>query len=120
MYVMITTRAGFEMESFESHQDSKTYRFEYDQNTTSPSMAVVAALSEVLETDPTALEPLHNSVDVDALDTVLRVRNTPTGDVRVTLTYEGYAITIHSYGVITVAPPEYVGTDDPNQEAEHR
>lgn len=108
---MASTRAGFELGSVTNQPGSEAYRFEYDQETTPASMAVVAALSEAMDVDPIELEPLHASVDTDALDALVRVRGTMNGDVHVTFTHEGRVITVYSYGVIAVTPPEHERTD---------
>ena len=102
---MMATQAGIELESFEFQQDSETYRAEYDQETTSASMAVVASLSEAMDSEPTELEPLYASVDTGALDDLVRVSGTGNGNISVTFTVEKYAITVSSYGVVTIAPP---------------
>lgn len=112
---MIATEAGFELDSVQYHPNSETYRFEYDQNTTPPGMAVVAALSEVTDTDPTALEPIHASVDTDALHTLVEDRDGANGDVQVTWTHEEYTVTVHSYGVVAVAPSGEGRTIDPSE-----
>lgn len=54
---MIETQAGIELESMEFHRDSKTYRVQYDQNTISPSMAVVASVTNVSGGNPLELAP---------------------------------------------------------------
>lgn len=118
MLVMITMQAGIELESAEYHQSSETYRYEYDRKRTPVSMAVVAALSDVMDRDPAALEPLHGYVDTDALQALLDVRASTNGDVHVTWTYDEYAVTVHSYGVVTVAPREQTG--DRTEDDGHR
>lgn len=118
---MTSTRAGFELESVTYQQDSETYRFEYDQDTTPASMAVVTALADVVDASPTEREPLHDTVDTDALDAVVRVRHPTNGDVHVTFSFEGYAITVHSYGIVEVVPLQvHERSGDPNTEATHR
>ena len=67
-------------------------------------MAVIATLSEVMDTDPCELDPLCSSVDTDALDGVLRVRGGSVGDTHVTFTHEGHRIIAHSYGVVAITP----------------
>lgn len=118
---MPSTQAGFELGSVTYQQDSETYRFEYDQDKTPASMAVVTALSDVVDTDPTELDPLHDTVDTDALDAVVGVRHPANGDVHVTFPFEGYAITVHSYGIVEVVPLQpHERNGDPNTEATHR
>lgn len=116
---MIATETGFALESMTDHPDSKSVRFEFDQDTTPASMAVVAALSEVMGTNSKALEPLQATVDADALDALVRNRHTATGDVHVTLTHGEYVVTVHSYGMVAVTPLGYDQADDRNEGGLH-
>lgn len=63
----------------------------------SPSMAVIAAVAEARECEPTELAPIYNVVDADALD-ALGSRQ-PPGEQRVNISfaYEGYSIDVQ-YG----------------------
>ena len=116
---MSTTQTGVWLESVEYHRESETYRAQYDQDTTSPSMAVIASLSDVMDRDPTELEPLHASVDTGALNALLRVRDTTDGDISVTVTVAKYAITVYSDGVVAIDPPGHDQADDLNERAPH-
>lgn len=113
---MTASLASAELESLEYHQDSATYRAEYDPNSTSTSMAVVASLSEVAGVDPIELDPLGASVDIDALNGLVDVRGRKNGDCSVAFTVEGYEITVYSYGLVTIAPSEH----DLNEGVPHR
>lgn len=64
---MITTQAGAELESFEHHRESDTYRSRSYRETTSPNMAVIASLSAVRDSGPTEPDLLYAFVDTDAL-----------------------------------------------------
>ncbi|MEF8786171.1 MAG: HalOD1 output domain-containing protein [Haloarculaceae archaeon] len=105
---MTSTSSVFELGSKTYHKDTATHRFEYDQDETPPSMAVVTALSSVIGRGLTELEPLQTSVDAESLDSLLQVRNWTSGDV----TIAGYTVTIQSYGVITVAPAAHDQNED--------
>lgn len=94
--------AGIGVEAVEYHQDSATVRTQFDQEKTPASMAVVATLAEVMESDPVELDSLHSTVDPEALDALVRVRDGTTGDVHVTFTHENHAITVYSYGVVAI------------------
>ena len=83
-------------------------------------MAVVAALSEAMDVAPMGLEPLHESVDTDALDALVHVRGTMNGDVQVVFTHERWAVIVHSYGVIAVTPPEHERTDGQSRGITHK
>ncbi len=101
---MGTTISGVGVEAVEYVQESETVRTQFDQEKTPASMAVVATLADVMDTDPVELEPLHSTVDADELDALGRVRNGTNGDTHTAFTHEGHAITVHSYGVITITP----------------
>lgn len=101
---MGTTISGVGVEAVEYAQESGTVRTQFDQEKTPASMAVVATLADVMDTDPVELDPLHSTVDADELDALVRVRNGTTGDTHAAFTHEGHAITVHSYGVITITP----------------
>ncbi|MCU4718173.1 HalOD1 output domain-containing protein [Halapricum hydrolyticum] len=94
--------SGVGVESVEYHQDSATVRIQFDQEKTPASMAVIAMLAEVMDADPVELDPLHSTVDPDALDALVRVRTGTDGDIHVTFTHEDHAITVFSYGVVTI------------------
>lgn len=95
--------SGIGVESVEVDQESTTVRTQFDQEKTSASMAVIATLSEVMDADPVELDPLYSTVDPDALDALVRVRTGTEGDINVTFTHEDHAITVSSYGVVTVS-----------------
>jgi hypothetical protein len=101
---MSTSVSGVEVEAVEYSPKSGTVRTQFDQEKTPASMAVIATLADVLDTDPAELDPLHSTVDTDALDALVRVRNGANGDIHVAFTHEGHAITVHSYGVVAITP----------------
>lgn len=109
------TISGVEVESVKYPQDG-TVRTQFDQANTPASMAVIATLAEVMDTDPVALDPLHSTVDPEALDALGQVRNGTNGDIHTTFTHEGHEIRVHSYGVITITLPE----DEPLVEKHER
>lgn len=53
-----------------------------------PSAAVVRVAASLRGTDPTAMVPLYETVDPDALDALVAGEGT-TADVRIRLTFEG-------------------------------
>ncbi|TMT79080.1 hypothetical protein E2L06_19870 [Haloterrigena sp. H1] len=101
---METTVSGVRVEAVEYVPDSGTVRTQFDQEKIPASIAVIATLADVLDTDPVELDPLHSTVDLDEVDALVRVRSGTDGDTHVTFTHEGHAITVHSYGVITITP----------------
>ncbi|RQG94800.1 HalOD1 output domain-containing protein [Natrarchaeobius oligotrophus] len=99
---MDATVSGVGVEAVEYSQESGTVRTQFDQEKTPASMAVIATLADALDTDPVELDPLHSTVDPEELDALVRVCNGTNGDTYVAFTHEGHAITVHSYGVITI------------------
>jgi len=113
MSVMVVTLAGVELEPLESSTDAERHRFEYDQGTTAASMAVVAALSEASDTDLMELQPLHETVDADALDALMSGREADSDAIAVTLDVAAYTVTVYGDGEVAVSP-------SPTQRAEAR
>lgn len=101
---MGTKVAGIGVEAIEYNQESATVRTQFDQEKTSASMTVIATLADVMGVDPVELDPLHATVDPDALDSLVRVHNRTCGDIHVTFSHESHAITVYSYGVVAVSP----------------
>ena len=113
---MDATVSGVEVESVEYSQESGTVRTQFDHAKTPASMAVIATLAEVMDTDPVALTPLYSTVDPEALDAFAQVRNGTDGDTHATFTHERHEIQVHSDGVITITLPE----DEPLAEKHER
>lgn len=101
---MTSSQTGYEVHSETRRPTSETARFQYDRATTPPSMAAVTALAEVMDVEPTELKPLQEAVDTDALDALAVVEGPTNGDVRTTWQQEGYAITVHSHGMVAIDP----------------
>ncbi|RLM63011.1 HalOD1 output domain-containing protein [Halorubrum sp. Atlit-26R] len=76
------------------------HRFEYDGET-EVAVAVVEAVAEVADVDPTELVPRVNDViDPDALDRC--VRSGPPG-AAVSIPFDDYRVTVRGTGTLTVA-----------------
>lgn len=101
---MTANVASSELESLEFDRESGAYRARYDQNATAASMAVIAAVSNVLDTDPLELDPLHDTIDTGALDDLFRCRGPPNEPVDVSFTVEEHEITVFSDGEVTLSP----------------
>ncbi|WP_255196981.1 HalOD1 output domain-containing protein [Halorarius litoreus] len=68
---------------------------------TSPSIAIVEAVSAATDTATTDLPPLFEAVDVDALDTLVKSRGKAGAErLTVSFTYAGVAVTVYSDGDI--------------------
>jgi hypothetical protein len=97
------SRSGVTVEAIEEDTDILGVRTQFDIEETPASMAVIATLEEVMDTDPGELTPLYSTVDTDALDSLLRVRNGTAGDIHISFTHEDHEITVSSYGVVTIS-----------------
>jgi hypothetical protein len=76
-------------------------------------MAVVEALAHVTETDPMELEPLYDSVEIDALGRLFRGGEADPGaaheSIAVSWVHGEHAITVEATGVVTVAAADTGG-----------
>ncbi|MDZ5812419.1 HalOD1 output domain-containing protein [Halorubrum sp. AD140] len=70
---------------------------------TQPSTAVIEALAASTGRDPTAMPPLYDYVDPDALDALLGSRTgDPEDSVTVSFAYDGVAVRVASSGWVEV------------------
>lgn len=78
----------------------------FDPDSDSVTETVVDAVADLEGVSPTSLDPLYDTIDPDALDSIVRsaVSRPSPGEVAVTVRYEGYAVTVHGYGVVEIAP----------------
>lgn len=99
---MSATFGHTELESIEYDLETQTYLARFDRATTAASIAVVAALSDVMDVDPMEIEPLGSVIDTDALDALIDHRGAADGDVSMTFTVDWYELTVSTEGVVTV------------------
>lgn len=99
---MVPTKAGFDIDAETHHQHSGTHRFEYDLDDTPPCMAVVSALSSVLDVCPTEMKPIGESIDTDALNGLLG----SVDGAEVSWTQAGHEVTVSSDGSVDVSPAD--------------
>lgn len=79
------------------------YRTTFDNTRSTPSIAVVNALANILGCDPTGLEPLYKHIDAEALDQFLVMpKNSSASDRKVEFTFQNYSVSILSCGLIKV------------------
>lgn len=83
-------------------------RAEFDWSVVPPSTAVVETVAIAADREPTALEPLYDTVDPDALDTLFSSMGTKTtdGDATVRFALDGYEVTVERHGTVVVRPDE--------------
>ncbi|GAA0672710.1 HalOD1 output domain-containing protein [Natronoarchaeum mannanilyticum] len=70
----------------------RTIEREWDDETP-PSAALVRAIADARDVEPTDLPPLYDAVDADAMDALVGER-----DVTMTVEYHGFLATIHGDG----------------------
>lgn len=80
--------------------EPESVRTTVDSGAESTGVAVVSAVAAVSNTVPRELEPLHDVLDVDALDTIFQ----PGSDGSITFRYGGCEVVVRSDSDITVAP----------------
>jgi hypothetical protein len=76
---------------------------------TSPSIAVVETVAAITGDEPTAIDPLTESINPDAMDRLVEPA-TPRSDLSVTFAYNGCTVTAESNGDITVTLTEDLET----------
>ena len=95
-----------EFELFEYYPEGDEYRAFYDADQDSPNTAIVSAVAAASDTDPLNMDPLHTTVDTDALDSLLNPHRSASGDLHVTFEYGGCEVIASSYGSLKVTPVE--------------
>lgn len=84
-----------------SEQLATEHRGSHDrENGTSVTTSVVSSVAAVAGVEPSALPPLHRSLDTDALDSIV---GAPRDDaVTVAFTYAGYRVVVDGGGSIRI------------------
>ncbi|WP_410767275.1 HalOD1 output domain-containing protein [Haloferax sp. DFSO60] len=84
-------------------------RAEYDWSSLPPSTAVIETVAVAANCEPTALEPLYNTVDPDALDALLGSSDFHSTDGLTTVSFEfaGHSVTVQANGVVIAQPADY-------------
>lgn len=88
----------------DDHAAAEPTRVRYDWLSTPPSTAVVETVGDVTGRDPTALQPLYDVIDPDALDTLVRSSG-GNGENQYTSVSFGFAdhrVTVRSTGELIV------------------
>jgi hypothetical protein len=78
---------------------------QYDWSSTSPSTAVIETVAIAVNREPTTLEPLYESLDPDALDTLLCPTGSASEDaetVTVSFNFVDRQVTVHSRGDVII------------------
>lgn len=83
-----------------SDERDETFHGRFDADT-SPSMALLHTIAVADNTPIESLPPLHNQVEVEALD-MLVIRSAEDAGVEVGFSYQGYQVRVRGDGSITV------------------
>lgn len=69
-------------------------------STATPATRVVTAVAGAADTDPIDLPPLYDTIDPEALNTL--IKSAENGSVLLTFSYTGYTVIVHGDGEIDV------------------
>lgn len=84
-------------------------RIQYDWSSMPPSTAVVDAVAFATDRDPIELDSLHDSIDFDALDTLLdSSRPTDAGELALSFEFEDHEILLYQSGTVVVGPSDSI------------
>ena len=78
-----------------------TVRTTHDWSEITPSTGVIETIAVAANCEPTAIEPLYETLDPDALDAVIQ---SGAGGTTVQFVFAGYDVTVHSNGAVAVTP----------------
>lgn len=86
--------------------ESDIVHAEFDWSTTPPSTAVIETVAAATDREPTAIGPLFESVDPDALDAFVDPSNASTNDANRLTSFEfaGKHVTVRASGHVAVQP----------------
>jgi hypothetical protein len=83
------------------HADRGTYRTSYDPETESLSIRLLETVAAVTGVEPTALDPLDEYIDPDALDAIFEpLQSRAQAHGSLSFDYEGLLVIVHSDGEI--------------------
>lgn len=85
---------------------TKPIRTTFDWGTISPSIAVVETVARARDEEPTAVPPLFDRLDPDALDLVFEdwLKGPGKDEIRLSFPFAAHEVTVTSGGEVTVEP----------------
>lgn len=92
---------------------SGVIRAAYDWSKTEPSAVVIEMIAIACDRDPTALDPLYDSIDPDALDAFFRSSSDKPAERSATVSFvhAGHDVVVRGDGSVVVRPLGSEGTD---------
>ncbi|GAB3666940.1 HalOD1 output domain-containing protein [Halopiger thermotolerans] len=92
------------MPSTDTSDDTQRYVATFDPDGERASEAVVTAVADLIDADPTSISPLYDAVDPDALDSLVaharRADDAGTHELR--FAYEGFDVGVRTDGRIQI------------------
>lgn len=85
------------------HPETGSYTAEFDGDSTLPSRAILDVMAHVTDADYVDLDPLYDSIDPSALDSICRGRG-KWSRCLVQFAYDGHRVTVKRGGEIEVEP----------------
>ena len=100
----MSDESGRSFDGDEPKGEDETIRAQFDWASRAPSMAVIETVAIAFDCEPTAIEPLYESIDLDALDALLQPHGSPAtaNDVTVSFVVVDCQVTVHSRGDVVV------------------
>jgi len=92
---------GDEDQAVDTVSPTGEIRQTYDWKSTRPSMAVVETVAATTNERPTGLDTLNDTVDADALNTLIR-ESDATESLRVAFEYDDARVVVYGDGTVTV------------------
>jgi len=86
----------------EPNGEDEAIHAQFEWTSTAPSTAVIETVAIALDHEPTAIEPLYESIDPDALDTLLKGSPATVNHVTVSFVAADRHVTVHSRGDVAV------------------
>ena len=89
----------------ESDVTADPIRVQYDWSSTPPSTAVIETVAIAVDREPTTLEPLYESLDSEALDTLVQPTSSASSDaetVTISFSFADQYVTVRSCGDVIV------------------
>lgn len=96
----------------ESHEETGTYRAQFDRYTRTASEAILTGVTEATGKGPLELPPLYSAIDSTALDRLEEtVQNNPEQRMTITFEYASCQVKVNGHGTVLVDPEPEEETD---------
>jgi hypothetical protein len=86
----------------QSADDGPVYRSTYDWSEWQPSVAVVDAVTDASDAEATTLPRIYDTVDTDAIDSLVEAEGSNSMPVEVRFSYAGFRVTVDDTGTVTL------------------